>query len=134
MPPPAFAMAEFQPHPGWLVGRAALPDEESAGEAEARSARLAGADIGGSGSGGLSSRGLHHAPPPSQAFFVPPSPPPSSRARPAWREAVLAECELLGEWVCLAVMPARRSAPHALLFTVCNAALCTILLFWCAQQ
>lgn len=113
-------LADYSPHAGWAMH--SYDEEADDTDAEARSARLAGADV-------AAASGAHHA-----AFYVsrPPPPPLSLFPGRPRLEAALLEAETMGEFVWRSMTPARRGTPHAPLFTALNAAVCTVLLFWCA--
>jgi hypothetical protein len=148
MPPPRETLSFA--HGGWAgvprgVGSSSssgvsprYDEEDGTGSesASARSARLASADIPVAPPPGATANGLFRAAAvapgvAASALFRPAA---AARRRAARAERVIGELEAIGSAVAGAVTPARRGAPHAPLFTCVNAAVCTLLLFWCVRK
>ena len=113
------AFGDYSPHALWAVsGGAHGFDVESSGDAEARSSRLAAADVVGAG-------GQPAAPLPARMVTTR----STARCERAGDQFLL-EGEAIGECIVTALTPARRGAAHALIFTPLNIAVCTLTLFW----
>jgi hypothetical protein len=98
------ATVDYVTRASWVVAPGAYDEEE----AEARSARLAGADVRES---------------------------PAATPRSGLLGMISSEALVVGESTVNALLrflPARRGKPHAIIFTLANAAVLVLLFFWCA--
>jgi hypothetical protein len=101
------ATVDYVTRASWVVAPGAYDEEE----AEARSARLAGADVRET------------------------SPPATPRSR--LLGMISTEALVVGEGTVNALLrflPARRGKPHALIFTSANTVVLVLLFFWCAAS
>ena len=106
------ALADYVPRTSWVVMPSAYDEEE----AEARSARLAGAEVRVLQATGGSTAGLE------------PATPRSLLLRMTSEEALV-----IGESTVNAMMWLLLSKrPHTCLFTACNSVVLVLLFFWCA--
>ena len=106
------ALADYVPRASWMVTPSAYDEEE----AEARSARLAGAEVRVSQATGSTAQE--------------PATPRSQLLRITSEEALV-----IGEStvnVMMWLLPARRGKPHTCVFSYCNLLVLVLLYFWCA--
>ena len=115
------AFGDYSPHASWAVGGGAHGFDEEASDIEARSARLAAADVVASAGGTPGAA----APLPMRMVTTR----GTARFERAAEQLVL-EGEAFGATLTSALTPARRGAPHALIFTPLNIVVCTLILFW----